>query len=342
MTIKKLDDGRYEVDVRPQGRNGKRIRRKFDKKHEATAFERYVMANQHDKAWLDKPKDARPLAELIRLWWAYHGQHAKWGKRDKAKLERANTELGEPCAFQLDAARIAAYRSLRLARGNKASTINRELACLSGMFTELIESGLFHGENPLGELRKLKVAPTAMSYLTTTEIVALLARLEGDNHKIAVFCLSTGARWSEAAELRAEHVVNQRAIFAETKNGRQRVVPLSTEVEQYIIGTGQGLLFPGASYAQIREMLKTVKPTIPQGQALHILRHSYATHFMINGGNIITLQRILGHATIQQTMAYAHFAPDYLQDAVTLNPLRGGIAAKPIATVSGRASESSV
>lgn len=32
MTIKKLDDGRYEVDVRPAGRNGKRIRRKFDKK----------------------------------------------------------------------------------------------------------------------------------------------------------------------------------------------------------------------------------------------------------------------------------------------------------------------
>jgi hypothetical protein len=45
---------------------------------------------------------------------------------------------------------------------------------------------------------------------------------------------------------------------------------------------------------------------------------------MANGGNIITLQRILGHGTIQQTMAYAHFAPDYLQDAITFNPLRGG------------------
>lgn len=32
MSIKKLDDGRYEVDIRPAGRNGKRIRRKFDKK----------------------------------------------------------------------------------------------------------------------------------------------------------------------------------------------------------------------------------------------------------------------------------------------------------------------
>lgn len=86
-----------------------------------------------------------------------------------------------------------------------------------------------------------------------------------------------------------------------------------------------GLLFPEADYTVIRLALKEIKLTLPKGQALHILRHTYATHFMINGGNIITLQRILGHANIQQTIAYAHFAPDYLQDAVTLNPLGGNL-----------------
>ena len=49
MSIKKLEDGRYEVDIRPSGRNGKRIRRKFDKRHEALAFERYTNANHHTK-----------------------------------------------------------------------------------------------------------------------------------------------------------------------------------------------------------------------------------------------------------------------------------------------------
>lgn len=52
----------------------------------------------------------------------------------------------------------------------------------------------------------------------------------------------------------------------------------------------------------------------------------------MNGGNIIALQRILGHATIQQTMAYAHFAPDYLQDAVALNPLKGGVSVHSVST----------
>lgn len=63
---------------------------------------------------------------------------------------------------------------------------------------------------------------------------------------------------------------------------------------------------------------------MPHGQATHALRHTFATHFMMNGGSIITLQRILGHSTLQQTLTYAHFAPDFLQDAITYNPLKGG------------------
>ena len=42
---------------------------------------------------------------------------------------------------------------------------------------------------------------------------------------------------------------------------------------------------------------------------------------MMNGGNILVLQRILGHTDIKMTMRYAHFAPDHLEDAVRLNPI---------------------
>lgn len=53
----------------------------------------------------------------------------------------------------------------------------------------------------------------------------------------------------------------------------------------------------------------------------HVLRHSFASHFMMAGGNIIVLQRILGHSDIRVTMRYAHFAPDHLEEAVHNNPL---------------------
>jgi len=64
MSVKKLDDGRYEVDIRPAGREGKRIRRKFEKKSEAIAFEKYTQFNHHNKDWLSKLTDKRRLSEL--------------------------------------------------------------------------------------------------------------------------------------------------------------------------------------------------------------------------------------------------------------------------------------
>ncbi|EEQ17828.1 Int [Yersinia intermedia ATCC 29909] len=39
------------------------------------------------------------------------------------------------------------------------------------------------------------------------------------------------------------------------------------------------------------------------------------------------LQQILGHANIQQTMIYTHLSPDYLQNAIILNPLKGELVA---------------
>jgi site-specific recombinase XerD len=41
---------------------------------------------------------------------------------------------------------------------------------------------------------------------------------------------------------------------------------------------------------------------------------------MLNGGNILVLQQILGHAKIEQTMVYAHFAQSHLEYAISLGP----------------------
>ncbi|MCV4725093.1 integrase, partial [Escherichia coli] len=45
MSIKQLKDGRYQVDVRPQGAEGKRIRKIFALKSKAQEFEKYVLQN---------------------------------------------------------------------------------------------------------------------------------------------------------------------------------------------------------------------------------------------------------------------------------------------------------
>ncbi|WP_410490282.1 hypothetical protein [Aeromonas hydrophila] len=52
-----------------------------------------------------------------------------------------------------------------------------------------------------------------------------------------------------------------------------------------------------------------------------MLCDTFAFHFMMAGGNIPALQKILGHQNIHQMMTYAHFAADYLNNAVRFNPL---------------------
>lgn len=50
----------------------------------------------------------------------------------------------------------------------------------------------------------------------------------------------------------------------------------------------------------------------------HDLRHTFASHFMMNGGNIYTLQKLLGHKYIQTTMIYAHLDKNFLQKEIGL------------------------
>lgn len=324
MSIKKLEGGQYEVDAWPRGRNGKRIRRRFEKKQEAVLFERYVLANADKKEWLGASVDRRTLSELLDTWWLLYGQTQENGEIEKRHLNKTIRALGDPAVNRLNKRMIAQHRSQRLEDGISAATINRDIYRLSGMFSTLIKLEEFRKENPCKGLEPLKEAPPAMTYLAKSEISKLLDTLTGDDRRVALLCLSTGARWGEGSTLRGEQVNHGRVTFLKTKNGKKRTVPISEELEKEIKTSDTGPLFK-VDYENFCERLRLVKPDLPRGQATHVLRHTFASWFMMNGGNIIALQQILGHASIQQTMVYAHLAPDYLQHAVTLNPLGGGL-----------------
>ncbi|WP_341467117.1 tyrosine-type recombinase/integrase [Enterobacter hormaechei] len=57
--------------------------------------------------------------------------------------------------------------------------------------------------------------------------------------------------------------------------------------------------------------MKKTNPNLPDGKVDHILRHTFATYFMMNGGSIMALKRIMGHVYISQTIVYALFAPEH-------------------------------
>jgi len=61
----------------------------------------------------------------------------------------------------------------------------------------------------------------------------------------------------------------------------------------------KGRLFKNC-YGAFRTALERTDIELPAGQLSHVLRHTFASHFMMNGGNILVLQRVLGHTDIKK------------------------------------------
>ena len=66
-----------------------------------------------------------------------------------------------------------------------------------------------------------------------------------------------------------------------------------------------------------RHFLKAQKRAgIARKISFHVLRHTYASLYMMNGGNVYDLPKILGHTKVDMTMKYAHLSPQHLRKAV--------------------------
>ncbi|VTM37707.1 integrase [Klebsiella quasipneumoniae] len=96
MTVKHLEDGRYKVDIRPNGVMGRRVQRIFNKKADAIAFERYVIGNMHNKEWLEKSTDHRRLSELLDRWWVLYGRSQRYGGKRLRELRRVISDMEDP------------------------------------------------------------------------------------------------------------------------------------------------------------------------------------------------------------------------------------------------------
>lgn len=328
MSIKKHGE-KWKVDVWPWGRNGKRIRKSFTTQTEAQRFQRYILNKAHtDKEWTPAAPDRRTLRELVGLWFTAHGQYLRDGERRQKRLFQACEGLGEPKAIELKAEHYTHYRDKRIQANISPKTCNNELGYLNAVYNELHRTQVIKYQNPLQFVRMIKISESELTYLDQAQIKELLDKLKNSRSKhvylVAKLCLSTGCRWSEANRLQPRNLRKHKVTFTDTKSGKNRTIPISPalydELNEHFKKHGP---FTEFTITAFRRLISKTNITLPKGQATHVLRHSFASHFIINGGNILTLQRILGHSTINMTMRYAHLAPDHLEEAVKLNPLQG-------------------
>ncbi|HCK0626374.1 TPA: tyrosine-type recombinase/integrase [Vibrio parahaemolyticus] len=337
MTIRNLKDNSKKpwlCDIYPQGRKGKRVRKRFATKGEALAYEKFVLREVDDKPWLGEKTQRSSLLDMIALWQERHGQSLAHSKYTYNKLKVMALGMGDPLYHKFTAKMFTEYRTARLAgeiadlNGRKVEvsfrTCNNEQDLLNAVIVELIRMEEWKGPNPLTSVRQFRLHEPEMEFLTVEEMETLIKAAEehqyhDDLHKVIKLCLATGGRFRESANLTGAQLTKYKVTFTQTKGKKNRAVPISPELYEVIYKEGSGPLF-NIGYSTVYRFIVRHVPRLKQ-QAAHVLRHTFASYYMMNGGNIIALQRILGHSDIKQTMRYAHLASDHLEDVVTKNPL---------------------
>jgi site-specific recombinase XerD len=171
--------------------------------------------------------------------------------------------------------------------------------------------------------------------LSTEEVQELLQCTRNLKHRTFLMTLyAAGLRLSEAAELRIPDIDSRRMQLniACGKGCKQRLVPLSPRLlealrQYWKTYRPSHYLFPGKLLDQpyaATSIQKTIKLSARQAGIKkhvtpHVLRHSYATGLLEAGVDLLTISRLLGHASFSTTMVYLHVRQPHL--ASTPSPL---------------------
>lgn len=172
-------------------------------------------------------------------------------------------------------------------------------------------------------MQKFTIAKKKIAQLTHKQIVKLLANCKRQNPILALvvkICLSTSARQQKAINLTRSQVTKYQITFVKTKKKKNKSIPISKKLYKKIIALNKFNFFTNC-YFQFLSVIKKTSIVLPRSQLTHVLRHTFAAHFIMSSKNILALQKILKHHNIKITMRYAHLAPNHLKTALKFNPL---------------------
>ena len=223
------------------------------------------------------------------------------------------------------------YDSLKLSN----LSIRRKISSLKGFYKYLCREGKID-DNPFSYVslpKKEKKLPQFLNYNEMIEIfdvIDITTLLGLRNRLIMELLYATGIRVSELVNIKIGDIdISNRSINVTGKGDKERIVFFneitkkclnkyideSKEVRKsdYLILNNNGKNITTRGIRLIMD--KVIKETsIIKNVHPHILRHTFATHLLNNGCDLLTVQELLGHVSISTTGIYTHVTTEHVKD----------------------------
>ena len=226
-------------------------------------------------------------------------------------------------------------QSLKGSQRLSTKTANLCLMILKKMLSDAVRWQLIR-YSPIAAVKPLPEAERDFSFWNHDEVVKFLefARsAEPSQYPVFATALYTGMRLGEIQALKWDCVDLENRLITvkrtyclkdfvvkeKTKTKRVRRVPINGPLFEVLVSIrnrGPEMVFADFSYQHAsRRIRELARAAGVREIRFHDLRHTFASLFVMSGGPIYKLQRLLGHATIQMTERYSHLSPDHLADA---------------------------
>jgi len=332
----KADRGLYRRDGSPYwwlryaDRNGRIIRETTGTTEKKLA--RDILAKKKVQVAENRHLDVRKVPnttfyELCEQYWELWGKHRRMHGLSNM-IEIWKKRFGNVPAKELTQRKIEKFLNARMEEnGLSPATRNRHLTMLNAMFNKAKQWGLAT-ENPCDGIGRLRESGARTRFLDQNEIHALLEVASDTLTPILITALHTGMRRGEILNLKWADVDFKNSIITiqEAKSGKKRMLPMDDTVCEAlsVLPTRfkRGYVFPSPvkagqpCYDFKRQFGKAVKKAGIHNFRFHDLRHTFASHLVMSGVDLMTVKELLGHATLTMTMRYSHLAPDHRMRAI--------------------------
>lgn len=234
---------------------------------------------------------------------------------------------------------------LRDVRNNGDSAVNRTVTILKNFYRAMVAMGhLDTNDNPMAAFPTVKAAPRKLPVTYTDQEIETLLALPPDDtvlglrdRAILALLYGTGIRVSECATLTEGDVdLGNRTITVTGKGGHERSIPLNDQVASamQLYRHHRGPALPRAPFFRSRrgtgmsrwaiyDRVRTwgYRARISKRVSPHRLRHTFATHLVRTGTNLVTIRDLLGHRLITSTQIYLHVTAEDLRSAADKHPI---------------------